>query len=492
MLHGFRLLDGYEQVALLPPSLLGKQMTLYDNYKNQGGSATGQLPDTTTHVYGVANSLRLSDVYFPKTGSVPATFKTVGFLALGPGGAELTAIDLTHPSPGDSGYGFGDPTNNPPVQILWRKTNGSGANQLPGLFESWSLPALAPVAVDTYRLLVGGGFNKTNTKAAQTPGPGFVPPVYYILSPTDGSLIRTQTISSINSPTPFVGNQAFADSVLLSTAAKFYQEDNLVDLGLQADLNGRIWFASGGSDFPNSAIGIDATAKAVTNQQPIYYPPAASGYGPTGKGCDVFAFASGTLYERSTSVTGPFSTFEPSLYVAAATKPSTAGSPPSVSASNIIRVKINSLLAPTCPATPKPGDPPCVVDPNAGNHLSNASQVTAPPFLLVPSLVPRSGTGISKAFFLVYDPKDGCNGFSYIVELDVTNDASCIPSYTSPVVYGGGVGAASGFTISADQVRVAQSGIGAGAKATISTVPKVTPSSGGTISLVPQWWRELK
>ena len=492
MLHGFRLLDGYEQVALLPPSLLGKQMTLYDNYKNQGGSATGQLPDTTTHVYGVANSLRLSDVYFPKTGSVPATFKTVGFLALGPGGAELTAIDLTHPSPGDSGYGFGDPTNNPPVQILWRKTNGSGANQLPGLFESWSLPALAPVAVDTYRLLVGGGFNKTNTKAAQTPGPGFVPPVYYILSPTDGSLIRTQTISSINSPTPFVGNQAFADSVLLSTAAKFYQEDNLVDLGLQADLNGRIWFASGGSDFPNSAIGIDATAKAVTNQQPIYYPPAASGYGATGKGCDVFAFASGTLYERSTSVTGPFSTFEPSLYVAAATKPSTAGSPPSVSASNIIRVKINSLLAPTCPATPKPGDPPCVVDPNAGNHLSNASQVTAPPFLLVPSLVPRSGTGISKAFFLVYDPKDGCNGFSYIVELDVTNDASCIPSYTSPVVYGGGVGAASGFTISADQVRVAQSGIGAGAKATISTVPKVTPSSGGTISLVPQWWRELK
>jgi hypothetical protein len=60
------------------------------------------------------------------------------------------------------------------------------------------------------------------------------------------------------------------------------------------------------------------------------------------------------------------------------------------------------------------------------------------------------------------------------------------------MVYGGGAGAASGFTISADKVRVAQSGIGSGATATISTVPNVTSTSGGTISLVPQWWRELK
>lgn len=481
MLHGFRLSDGYEQVALLPPSLLGSQMTLYLNYKNPKGSATGQLPDTTKHVYGVANSLRFSDVYFK---TVPATFKTVGFLAVGPGGAELTAIDLTHPSPGDYGYGFGDPSN-PPVQILWRKTNGSGANQLPGLFDSWSLPALAPVTVDTYRLLVGGGFNKTNTKSTNTN------PVYYVLDPTDGTVKTTYTIPSINSPTPFVGNQAFADSVLLSTATKFYQEDNLADLGIQADLNGRIWFASGGSDFPNSAIGIDATAKVGGDQQPIYYPPAASGYGATGKGCDVFAFASGTLYERSTTVTGSAignsPNFEPSLYVAASLKPSTAGSPPSVPATHILRLKINSLIAPACPS-PKPGDPPCDTDPNAGNHLNNASQVTGPPFLLVP----RSGTGISKAFFLVYDPKDSCNGFSYIVELDVTNDPSCIPTVGTPVVYGGGVGAASGFTITADQVRVAQSGIGAGAKASISTVPNVTSTSGGTMSLVPQWWRELK
>jgi hypothetical protein len=492
MLHGFRLADGYELVALLPPSLLPNEITLYNNYKNPKGSVTGQLPDATTQVYGVANSLRFSDVYFPAVGSVPASFKTVGFLASGPGGAELTAIDLTHPSPSDTGYGFGDPTN-PPVQILWRKTTGSGTNQLPGLFDSWSLPALAPVSATTYRLIVGGGFNKANTAADQKTGTGFVSPVYYILNPTDGSVINSQTMTSTINPTPaaLVGNQAFADSVFLNTAAKFYQEDNLADLGLQADLNGRIWFASGGSNFPTmSTVGMDATAKVGTNQQPIYYPPAVSGYGPPGAGCDVFAFASGTLYERSATVTGSAigtsPNFEPSLYVAAAPKPTTAGSPPSVPTSSILRVKINSFIAPPCP-TPQPGNPPCDTDPNVGKNLSSASQVTAPPFLLVP----KSGTGVSKAFFLVYDPKDGCNGFSYIVELDITTPTSCVPSYTS-VVYGGGVGAASGFTMSADQVKVAQSGIGSGATATISTIPNVTSTSGGTISLVPQWWRELK
>jgi hypothetical protein len=113
--------------------------------------------------------------------------------------------------------------------------------------------------------------------------------------------------------------------------------------------------------------------------------------------------------------------------------------------------------------------------------------VTAPPYLLVP----RSGKGISKAFFLVDDPTNGCNGFSYVVELDVTSSASYVPAVT-PTVYGASLGAASGFIITDNIVRVAKSGLGAGAKATIATVPNVTPTSGGTISLVPQWWRKLK
>ncbi len=490
MLHGFRLSDGYEQVALLPPSLFGMEMTLYDNYKNQGGTVTGQLPNTTNHVYGVASSLRFADVYFS---TAPATFKTVGFLTLGPGGSELTAIDLTHPSPGDYGFGFGsDPTVPcvspcPPVQILWRLTG----SDLPGLFNTWSLPALAPVDTNSnYVLLVGGGFNKDSIATSQ------VDPFFYALDPTNGTLFNNGSKASwpmahTNSPTPLVGNQAFANSVLLQTTAKYYQEDNVADLGLQADLNGRIWFAYAGqknSQFNKASIGIDPTSLLnLSNQQPIYYPPAASGYGLGSAGYDVFAFASGTLYERSASVsgsgigTGP--KFEPSLYIATAQK----ASPPSVSASNIFRQQIKNLVAPTCPATPDPGQPPCIVDPNAGNKLNATSQVTAPPYLLVP----RSGKGISKAFFLVDDPTNGCNGFSYVVELDVTSSASYVPAVT-PTVYGASLGAASGFIITDNIVRVAKSGLGAGAKATIATVPNVTPASGGTISLVPQWWRKLK
>lgn len=421
-------------------------------------------------------------------------FKTVGFLALGPGGAEVTAIDLTHPSPGDAGYGFGE-SGNPPVKILWRKTKGSGTNQLPGLFESWSLPALAPVAADTYRLVVGGGFNKTNTQNAQATSTGFVAPVYYVLDPVDGTVIATKTMTSTNTPAPLVGNQAFADSVLLRTAAKYYQEDNLADLGIQADLNGRIWFASGGTSFPNSAIGIDATTKASTNQQPIYYPPAASGYGAPGKGCDVFAFASGTLYERSLKVTGSrvgtadAGAFEPSLYVTSSPKPS-AGSPPNASnlASSLFRKRIKDLVAPACPTDPV--DPLCVTDPNAGNNLGNGSQATAPPYLLVS----KDGLATSKAFFLIYDQADGCHGFSYVVEIDAVPDSNCALSSSSvtATVHGGGVGAASGFTITDDKVRVAKSGIGEGATATISTVPGVAPTSGGSVSVAPLWWRELK
>jgi hypothetical protein len=279
--------------------------------------------------------------------------------------------------------------------------------------------------------------------------------------------------------------------VLLQTTAKYYQEDNVADLGLQADLNGRIWFAYAGqknSQFNKaSPPGIDLTTIGLSNQQPIYYPPAASGYGLGSAGYDVFAFASGSLYERSASVsgsgigTGP--AFEPSLYVATAQK----ATPPSVSASNIFRQQIKNLVAPSCPATPDPSQPPCIVDPNAGNKLNATSQVTAPPYLLVP----RSGKGISKAFFLVDDPTNGCNGFSYVVELDVTSSASYVPAVT-PTVYGASLGAASGFIITDNIVRVAKSGLGAGAKATIATVPNVTPASGGTISLVPQWWRKLK
>ena len=169
-------------------------------------------------------------------------------------------------------------------------------------------------------------------------------------------------------------------------------------------------------------------------------------------------------------------------------KPATAGAAPVVPATSVIRKKINSLVAPSCPATPSSTDPPCYDNPDAGFNLSNSSQVTAAPFLLVS----KDGTLPSKAFFLVYDPLSGCNGVSYVVELDVATNSSCAPTVADPIVYGIGVGAASGFTITDDKVRIAKSGLGVGQKATIATVPGVSPSSGGTGTAQPLWWRELK
>jgi len=90
-----------------------------------------------------------------------------------------------------------------------------------------------------------------------------------------------------------------------------YYGNNIADLGLQADLNGRIWFnypTLGTIDFDQVKIGIDVpqeigNIEGVADQAPLYYPPAASGIGKTG--CQVYSFGSGTAYEKSPLVSNP-------------------------------------------------------------------------------------------------------------------------------------------------------------------------------------------
>jgi len=132
--------------------------------------------------------------------------------------------------------------------------------------------------------------------------------------------------------------------------------------------------------------------------------------------------------------------------------------------------------------------------------LSPSTQLTAPPYLLVS----KSATGVSTALFLVYDPEIGCNGYSYVVQVDVQPKPSCAidqtpyhptsnPNSTTKIsVYGAGVGAASGFTIAGTEVVVAKSGIGENESASIvkPPVPASITGLGGTVK--PNWWRELK
>ncbi len=116
------------------------------------------------------------------------------------------------------------------------------------------------------------------------------------------------------------------------------------------------------------------------------------------------------------------------------------------------------------------------------------TQLTAPPFMLVP----KSGTGSNTALFLLYDPDIGCNGFSYVVVVDFEGDSTCKPGTPTYKAYEAGVGAASGFTIAGDKVLVSKSGIGEGQQAGLYEPPNITAAIGGIPTPKVRWWKELK
>lgn len=482
MMHAFRTVDGAEQIAIVPPNLLARQVELFENFEaddRNPKNPSGQPPSTSAHLYGVANSFRFGDVYDG------ADYKTIGVISLGPGGTGLAAIDVTKvprpTDPSDPTYVY--PTD--PFSVLWTKTPGTMTNkdELPDLQQTWSIPAMGPASAGKWRLFVGSGFNKANTRVSQTTAnSGFLAPRTYVLDPATGAYVDDFVLTSKNSPAPFVGNQAFADAVFFDPLAKSYQEDNIAKIGLQADLNGRIWFTydgnSGNLKFDQTTVGIDVS---MVQSQPIYYNPAVSGYGGTDH-CVAYAFGSGTLYERSDSITGSLigsqGFFIPRIYVASDKKklnPTTIKT--SVDSANVTGRAIGGTW------NIKDAD---------GNitsrTISRRTQLTAPPFMLVPKDPTKSVT----AMFLLYDPDDGCQGRSYVAVVDFTPGSTCTPGTPTYTAFDAGPGAASGFTIAGDKVLVSKSGVGEGEKASIFEPPGISASVGGTITPKVKWWKELK
>jgi hypothetical protein len=470
-LHAFRIEDGVEQVALIPPTLLGRQVQLYESFlgdTRRPRNPSGQPADVSAHVYGLANSFRVGDVH---DGS---EYRTVGIVTLGPGGTGIAALDVTNVARPDA-----DPYPLEPVPVLWTKVPGTQTNrdQLPDLKETWSVPAMGPASPSRWRLFAGSGFNPGNTRSAQLTGAGFVAPRAYVIDPATGDHVRNFTLTSKNSPAPWVGNQAFADAVFLDPRAKVYQDDNVGKLALQADLNGQVWFLddpAGNLGYSGARVGIDVS---TSQSQPIYYNPAASGYGATNAGCVAFAFGSGTLYERSESVTGAAvgtaGSFVPQLYVAMSRKDDI---PAPLGASRIDGRPAGGTWS------VRDGD---VV---VSKTLGSRTQLTAPPFLLVP----RDGRGSLTALFLLYDPDEGCNGNSYVAVVEFEGSATCEPANVTYTAFDAGVGAASGFTIAGDKVLVSKSGIGEGVIAGLFEPPGIAASVGGVATPRVRWWRELK
>ena len=510
MLHAFDFETGEELFALLPPQLLGTEIQLYDNYFNAVVKSTGQ-PVGFENIYGVAGSLRFGDVYFPGVG-----WRSVGFMTLAEGGDLIAAIDITHPYAGDPtavplaippdlNYGVFPPrTGEPadaPVQIIWQKT---GAD-LPGLGQTWSLPALSARTSDSWSINFGSGYDTGSVFNGQKA------PWVFQLDAADGTMLGASLSFGLapDGGTPWVGNQAFADGVRFQHNSSTFASDNIATRGLQADLNGRIWFTDP-SDLSGTTIGINATA-AAGQSQPIYYPPAAGGFGlPPSAGCNVYAFGSGTFYEKSQRINGPNTGTEggaetyfiPSLFFAANDK---ARYGDEIAAGRILQIPLKTILRPErCTAAAFALNECSAVTTDIafyGATLSPLSQLTGAPLLLIDP----SGALPSKGIFVVYDPTVGCNGASYAVTVDwktngcdaplTVREGTILPPSGDP---GGavvqttfaGFGVASGLTSVGDHVFTGIAGLGSDAAGLYGILGGA--NLGAPVDFKPIWWKELK
>ena len=512
MLHAFDFDDGTEILALLPPNLLANQIALFNNVP-AGESDTGQQLELDQHIWGVANSFRFADIWFG------TEYKTVGILSEGPAGDMIAAIDVTHPYPGRPADGLipAIPHDNnydatKPVEILWTKN----ATDYVGLHGSWSLSAIAADFVSTSRMFFGAGINPASLYNAQKDA------TLFIVDPTDGTLNQTKTIALTGAPSPLVGQQTFADSVFFSTKVGGYLPDNVANLEVQTDTNGRGWFtygnfaagtatskigidlnfASGTTTVTNAAHQIVSAVAGAATPQPIYYSPAATGQGKTG--CQIYALASGSLYETSPAVSGwnvnrsgaplaPFPaglpSFTPYLYVGV--NPYAVGSA-SFAVDPIGKTPLHQYVvkqriggdAFTDAIDLPAGDPALGPHTKLGIH----TQVTSSPIMIVDS----TGKGEEQALFLLYDPDNGCYGYSYVVILTFSIPANCgKPAVAQVQAYGAGPGAASGMTPAGDSLVAGQSGLQDQSAGLVKIDVPVNILAGAP-SFQPLWWRDVK
>jgi hypothetical protein len=462
MLHGIDVFDGVEIIALLPPTMLARQESLYQNYvADPLVSPVGEPRYADSHIYGVSNSARYGDVWFEDT-VTPAnsTYKTVLFVTEGPGGTGVHAIDVTHPYPGrdingkngiEPPYESTDP-NFPTtagaagVEVLWTKDRTNIAD----LGYTWSMPAVGGDSGKQWHLLLGGGWDERLTTSDS--------PKSLRLDPTDGSVLGNQTLTQQNG-SALVRSQAFADSVIWQKNSPAFKQDNQVDEGVQADLNGRLWKVEASSWGASVLYDLGAA-------NPMYYPPAVAGYPATQGGLAthaLYAFTTGSFYETSPNVTGPdvghSPNFIPQLLVASRQLSGSPTSPVGFPLTNI------------------------VVEGSTGT-LGDRTQVLTAPMIFVSV----SGATAPTAAFLVYDPSEGCAGTSYYVSaeidpLTITNSTVGQAVFMSEGALGGMAVAPSG------KVIASHSDPREGGRAYVLLTPKTVSQYGKAHKV--NWWREL-
>jgi hypothetical protein len=485
LVHAIDLVDGAEILAILPPDLLAKQITLYNTYVTEKAKAAksavvGQKKDPAQHIFGVANSLRFADIWNAAT----SEYRTLLFITEGPGGTGIHAVDVTHAYPGRTQvpykvWSHTPPTNDNDYTVgkkdypadctgagcttqltpLWSLTaNGAaGTTAVAELGQTWAVPALGASDVTTWELIVGAGWDPSKLTSGT--------PVVMRINPNTGAVTKYTGLTNEASGT-YVHNQAFADNGIFQTNSQFFHPDNVVDQGVQLDLHGHVWLMNKGAT-PAWTPAKLTDASNLIKGQPLYYAAALAPYPAVSPNYDVYALSSGTFYEKSTAVSGPnigtTGNFMPAVILAARKL--------SDGTVSIARFYLKDMTLPDA------------------TKLGAQTQITQYPLLLIP----RPGTtGKAIALYLAYDPKAGtCVGSSYA--LVATFDPASLSTATFALQFAG-TGAAAGYAVDpGGQIHVAQSFVGTGGQAYFpgSLALPSLPSSGGLGGTIA-WWAELQ
>lgn len=479
MVHAFDAADGREVFALLPPDQLQKYVdsSTTDTHYNTWStvSPTGQKDLTDQHIYGVANSIRVGDVYDAlvhvdlgsgaSATTINTNYRTVLYLTEGSGGKTLAAIDVSHPfrdrsaesvvlagsSPtktehpaADNEFLWNDTNSTSPVAIvklLWTKTS-------PTMGKTWSLPALGSLTETTSALSVGSGV----TDVTDTNHPT------YVFDALNGTPLGSVVNTGVQSGGPII-SQAFADSIIWSTEKLGYKSDNLVNQALQGDLGGRLWPLDKLSSWSSGTLVVNEAA------HPIYHSPAVSTYGQGSPSKILYAFGSGSYYEKSTAITGPSSPFRATLFL-----------------------KVKNISDGVVTSYSKPLTDIAIVS-GGGVTLSDRAQVTASPMLFVPT----SAGVLAYALWTVFDPDPiSCGGTSYVVKLTF-DPKDLTGTSTGGEAVSVGSGFASGLSVAGNKVVVAvssTSGLAAPVVAPGLTVNVVGGPAGATD--LPNYYVELQ
>ncbi|MGA1794782.1 MAG: PilC/PilY family type IV pilus protein [bacterium] len=433
MLHCFDMDTGHEVFAYVPPDLLPNIHKIYIE--------KGQPPDTAEHIFGVAASPKATDIYHD------GAWKTALVCGEGPGGYSYFALDVTHPSPTDSGYDA-----SAPFSVLWHSySKGLSETYDPILGETWSTPAFGMVNDSGNPLfLVFAGSGYDDLASGDPEGITYSGIKFDSAFGQDGRCVFSKNVGAAAT---IVDHGLVADAVCSKIG--LYTTD-----AYAVDTAGKIWHANT-EDSP--AGWTMTTLHDAGVDQPFFYSPAVLQTGTVDSPCTVIAAGSGTFDDPD--INQPGSTFVSTLYLFQ------LDSDDNIADSDVI------------PFTT------LVMDPNTNTTFPARSRINSSPVI-----IQNENSSRNETVFLVYVPPEetGCDfGDTYLVVLRLGNIGACGIEWTWITTLYAGKGKVSGIDIvgNPSAVLVAVSGHGNDQKSSLKTVPSTPSFVSGEVNL--RYWKEI-